>query len=46
MAGFPFAFHFNHQKGGKMAVAQKPVPKWVALVSGNMDQHLRFAPTV
>ena len=28
-----------------MAVAQKKngIPKWVALASGNMDQHLRFA---
>ena len=25
---------------------RKPVPKWVALVSGNMDQDLRFAPPV
>ena len=30
-----------------MAVAQKTgIPKWVALVSGNMDQNLRFAPPV
>ena len=27
-----------------LAVAQNPVPKWLALVSGNMDQNLRFAP--
>ena len=25
---------------------KKPLPKWVALVSGNMDQNLRFAPPV
>ena len=29
-----------------MAVARKPVPKWLALVSGNVDQNLRFAPSV
>ena len=31
----------------KNYMAQKTgIPKWVALVSGNMDQHLRFAPPV
>ena len=30
----------------QLAVAQKPVPKWLALVSGNMNQNLRFAPPV
>ena len=25
---------------------KKPVPTWVALVSGNMDQNMRFAPPV
>ena len=31
-----------------MAVAKKThgIPKWVALVSGNMDPHLRFALSV
>ena len=24
--------------------SKKPVPKWVTMVSGDMDQHLRFAP--
>ena len=32
----------EHQNRWQMAVAQKPVPKWVALVSGNMDQNLRY----
>ena len=30
-----------------LAVAQKTgIPKWLALVSGNMDQNLRCAPPV
>ena len=35
------------QKGMHMAVAQQTgIPKWVTLVSGNMDQNLRFAAPV
>ena len=30
--------------GIKWQWLKKPVPKWVALVSGHMDQNLRFAP--
>ena len=47
-AGFPGAPDERLECGGRflgfphMAVAQKrTVPKWVALVSGSMDQHLR-----
>ena len=33
--------------GKEMAVAQKAgIPKWVALVSGNMDENPRFAPPI
>ena len=33
--------------GGPLAVAQRtPIPKWLALASGNMNQNLRFAPPV
>ena len=30
----------------KWVLLKKPVPKWVALASGNVDQNLPFAPPV